>query len=309
MGINTDDIVDTALDLGSSTAEHAMKKTLNDPPLTSNPEEVGSDKPSVSYEETDTNFWKEADNLGQDLYNNYGHLRDNIEDGDWIQGTKNGLKIGRDILGGDLGHSMKIGEDVIGIYEALQDGDWAKAAALTADALKNGAAITIDSFNLSPRDQFMYNQAMQGLGNLSQTARNNKLAQQAVDKAIERVRTGDYTPAGYSDFDMTNARVNEMRQEYLAQQMKEDRETILSPEYADATLQTYQNTGEGLDTHTALHQQHQEMLDALPTPETAKTDNDVEKTEIATTETKEVASPQQPLTPTQIAMHHAGGRG
>lgn len=298
MGLNIDtgDIIDAALDLASNEAERGLEKSV-DTPLTHIDRLDQKDMPEIAplTPQPQPNTFQKIDNLGQDLYGAYGHFRDNLEEGDYLHATRNAFNIGNDVIGGDIGRTMRIGKDLIDAYDAIKDGDYGRALRLGLNVIKNGATIAIGSFNLSPKEQMLYDRATCGLNNIAQAERIDQKIKDNLDKNIEEARLMAQYPHQPTRLELANEKINEMRRQELQQTMRQDAATMPTPEqYAE------QNYSFG---QTPTPEQIAAQNDAaIPLPNTEENVNMV-----AMADTKNNQTPQS-LTPAQLAWINSHGR-
>lgn len=282
--IDSENIIDTALDFGSDFAERKLKKmqeaskqvtpdveTLDKDQLTPPPVQISESEPKPTTLE-------KIDELGQKYYRNYDRLRDDLDDGDTIHAVRTGLKIGRDLVGGNIGRSIKIGGDAIGFFAAVKNGNLEEAFRLGVDILKAGAHIAFGT-TLSTKEQMICDRLKIGLDNIApnnhiqQTIKNevNQFITQAQEM-YKLQKDGQSSPAP-TEWENLNNRINEMRKQQLAAEMKRDAENMPPPEIYFEQNYTYE----------------------LP-PATQADENT-----IAAVDTKETKT-QQSLTPAQMKM-------
>lgn len=233
MGIGIDDITDAGLDLVSTQTEREIKKAVsNNRSQTPNADilQNTAETPTVTPTEPEPSTLGKIDNLGQETYRNYGRLRDNIEEGDYMHAARNGLKIGRDFFGGDIGRAMKIGSNAVDAIDAIKDGNYGKAIRLGANIVKDTASI-ITPVNLSLKEQMLYDRMSSGLNNIAQAEKYDKMLKENLDKNIKKAQQNPYKQP--TKFDEMNTKVNEMRRQ-LAEEMKADAAQTLTPNVISA---------------------------------------------------------------------------
>ncbi len=313
ISIETEDVIDTALDLASNQAEREIKKGIKNsspkhrdiPDQLDIPENTPSTPPAPQPKQ---NMFQKVDNLGQDLYRSYGRLRNNIEEGDYLHATRNGFKVGNELIGGDVGRTMRIGRDIIDVYDAIKDGDYGKAARLGLNILKNGA---FDSFGLSTKEQMLYDRATSGLNYTAQAERIEQHIKDNLDRNIEEARLKAQYPHEPTRRELINEKVNEMRRQELQKTMQADAAQMPTPEQYAA-----QNYSFGQMPTPEQYAAQNYSFGQTPTPEQIakqdysaislpNTEEDVNT--VAMADTKNNPAPQ-PLSSAQLAWINSRGR-